>query len=249
MRFANPVNLPRVFIIDNDITDCQSMCKSLFSAGYEAAFSTDVQESLTSLLQNPPHCLIINAILPKVSGYAICRQVRTIYSYNVLPIIVMSTSNTALDQNYSFKMGGNYYLPKPFGEDALLKAVQKMLPAFSPTAATTKTSPSPVSQIIAPKTSREIAVPTLMPYRRDEGDIMLQNNPFARTFAVIDVPLQSLYNLIDGRKNIQKLAEIMQLDLQSTLKLLKTLWKQQRIMFYDEKKRSVKDVSFFDSIN
>ena len=249
MKSARPVNLPHIFIIDNNITHCQSMCKSLLSAGYRANFSTDGQSGLASVLQNPPHCLIINGFLQKISGYAICRHVRTIYTSHVLPIVMMSASNTSLDHNYSFKVGGNYYLPKPFSEDTLLQIVQKMLPTFTPATITTQTLPPPISQIVVPQTTRETAVSTLIPYRRDEGDMMLQNNPFARASIITDTPLHRLHDLIDGRRNIQNLAEIMQLDLQSTLKLLKMLWKQQKIVFYDEKRSPIKDISFFNGIH
>jgi len=49
-----------------------------------------------------------------------------------------------------------------------------------------------------------------------------------------DKSARRLYSLIDGQRNIQMLAEIIQLDLPATLQLLKTLWRQHYIAFYDE---------------
>ncbi len=248
MNSANLVNTPRVFIIDDNIADCQFMGKCLLQAGYRADFATDSREGLASILQNPPQCLIINVILPGSSGYAICRQVRTMYPSSALPIIALSTKNTSLDQNYSFRMGANYYLPKPFTAEILLQTVQKMLPAFSPMSAQTPMPRPPTPQPIAPKTAIPQTLPTLIPYRQNETDIMLQNSPFARTSIIADRQLRYLYTLIDGNKTIRDLAEMMQLDLPSTLKLLKTLWQQQHIAFYDAKRRPFRDVSFFNEI-
>jgi CheY-like chemotaxis protein len=245
MKYANPAS---IFIIDDSITDCHFMVTRLSQAGYRVAFSTDGQEGLANIVQRPPHCLIINVILSGLSGYAVCRHVRTIHALDTIPIIALSTKNTSLDQNYSFKMGANHYLPKPFTEHALLQAVQKMLPDFSPTSLKTPVLPPLTSQPIPPKPVIPLTVSMLIPYRQDEIDIMLQNNPFARASAMKDGQVRRLYALIDGKKTIKDLAEMSQLDMQATLKILKTLWQQQQIAFYDTKRRPFKDTSIFDNI-
>jgi CheY-like chemotaxis protein len=248
MKSFYALTLPRIFIIDNSLADCRFMSKSLSRAGYRANFATDGQEGLTSILQNPPHCLIINVLLPQLSSYAICRHIRTLYPSNTLPIIAIGTKNTLLDQNYSSKTGINYYLSKPFSEDVLLQTVQKMLPDFSPISMMSPIAPTPIPQSITPKEPIYPLISTLIPYRQDEIDIMLQNNPFARASIIKDGQLRHLYALIDGDKTIQELAQLMHLDLQSILKFLKALWKQQHIAFYDAKRHPFNDMSLFDNI-
>jgi CheY-like chemotaxis protein len=242
------VNLPRIFIIDGNGADCHFISQSLLRAGYRADFSTDGQNGLANILQNPPQCLIINAILPGRSGYAICRHIRTIYSHDALPIILMSTTNTSLDQNYSFRVGANHRLLKPFTENELLQAVQKVLPAFFSVTQTAQ-MPSSISQPVAPKAALPPSVSALIPYRQTEADMTLQDNAFVRSSIITDQQQRRLYELIDDRKTIQNLAELIRLDLQSTLRLLKILWKQQHIAFRDAKGRIFKDASILDDAN
>ncbi len=239
------INLPRIFIIDDDVTDCHFMSQCLARAGYRTDFSTDGREGLANILQNVPQCLIINVILPGRSGYAICRHLRTIYSHNTLPIIAVSTTNTSLDQNYAFKIGVNHYLLKPFTEEVLVQTVRRVLPKLSPIVMATQILPPPM----VPNAPASLMMSTLIPYRQDEVDMMLRDNPFARASVITDRQLRRLYALIDGGKTVQDLAELIQQDLQSTLRLLKALWRQQHIAFYDMNGHTLKDMSIFDSIN
>lgn len=236
---------PYIFIIDDSMTDCRLMSDSLLRAGYTVDFATNGREGLIRALENPPHCVILDVILPDLNGYAICRQMRANRQFSTIPIILISTKNTPLDQNYALRMGANYYLVKPFSEEALLQTIQKMLPGL-PLAARTQTRPQAVPQSDSARASISQEQYTLVPYRQNEDDIMLRSNPFMGAAIASDKHLRRLYAAIDGHKNIQELTEIIELDLQSTLKLLKTLWQQQYIVFYDKTRQPLKNVPIFD---
>ncbi len=246
MKPRNRIGSPSIFIIDDSITDCQWMSNSLQRAGCKVDFATDGRKGLTNVMENPPQCLILSVILPGISGYAICRQVRAVEQYGNIPIIIIGTKNTPLDQKYSLKMGANCYLVKPFSEEVLLQTVKKILPGLPFAAMAHMLSPLvPQSDIPGVSTSQEEY--TLIPCHPNEADIMLRRNPFANSVIMSDRHLHRLYAAIDGHRNIQELAETTQLDLQSTVKLLKTLWQEQNIVFYDKKRRILKEISLFNS--
>ncbi len=245
MQPSHRIGSPRIFIIDGSITDCFLMHNILQRAGCKVDFTTDNREGLTSVLEDPPQCLILDTSLPGTSGYAICRYIRATDQYYTVPIIIVSTKNTLLDQKYSLRMGANSFLAKPFSEEALLQTVKQLLPGFSLTAVA-RTPPLFTPQ---PDTSETLMEKyTLIPYRLNEDEILLRRNPFTSSIIVSDRHLRRLYAAINGHKNVQELAKMVQLDLQTTLKLLKILWQQQQIAFYDRNQRPLKDVSIFDSI-
>jgi twitching motility two-component system response regulator PilH len=264
----------RIYIVNDSISECHMMSNSLSQAGYKVEFATNGRDGLYAVLQVPPNCLILNDVLAGTSGFAIARQVRAIPAFQTVPIIIIGIQNTLINQKYAFKMGANSYLAKPFSTEALVQTVKQMVPT-SPQPIPSPPSNSqplarPISQPIARPThsqplpplppssfspeprqtpSGALAASTLIPYRPNEVDTMLQSNPFARSSIMADKNARRLYALIDGQKNIGTLAEIMQLDLPVTLQLLKTLWKQQHIAFYDEKHHSLKNTAFLEDTN
>lgn len=257
MRSAHIISPPRIFIIDSNIADCNFMSTTLLNAGYRVNFATDGQIELPDILKNPPQCLIINSILPVMSGYAICRHIRTVYPHSQVPIIIVSSQYTSLDQNYSFRVGANYYLAKPFTGNDLLQAVHKILPDFYPSyPSPSSIHPSsgiqkPLHGVTTPHAEKTILtedIYTFIPYRQKEDDIFLNKNPFARTSLIPDGKARQIYAIIDGTRNIQELASIAQLDLVSILQILKMLWKLQHIAFFDANRRPIQDMTLFEHI-
>jgi len=238
---------PRIFIIDDSITDCRLMSNSLQQAGYRVDFAIDGRQGLTSVLEHPPQCLILDVILPGTSGYAICRHLRQVDQHHTIPIIIISTKNTPLDEKYSLKLGANCFLAKPFSEEQLLRKVEMMLPQFSRVAAA-QTIPLTVTSNNTSEGFTSSPEYALIPYHQAENDIMLRRSPFTGSAIVSDKQLSRLYSAINGHRSVQDLTKIVQLDIQATLKLLKTLWQQQRIAFYDAKRNPLKVISIFDTI-
>jgi two-component system, chemotaxis family, response regulator PixH len=245
MKPSHWIGSPSIFIIDSSIADCRLMSIILQRAGCKVDFTVDGREGLIRVLEDPPQCLILDATLPGTSGYAICRHIRAVDQHYTIPIIIVSAKNTPLDQKYSLRMGANSFLAKPISEEALLQTVKKLLPGFS-LAAMVQTRPPFISQ---PGTSEALAEKyTLIPHRLNEDEILLRRNPFASSNFVSDKHLRRLYAVINGRRNVQELAEMVQLDPQATLKLLKTLWQQQQIAFHDRIQQPLKELSLLDNI-
>lgn len=237
-------NAPRVFIIDDSATDCLLMSNSLQRAGYEVSMATDGREGLRSVLANPPQSLILDVVLPGMNGYAICRHLRAVDPHHIIPIVVVSTKRTLLDQNYVLSLGADRYLAKPFTGEMLVQTIGEVLPA-SLRAIVTQTRRQAVPQHDALEELTRSGMRTLIPYRLPEANILRVSNPFADSAVMTDKQIRRLYAAIDGYKTVQDLSYMMHLDLQATLKLLKTLWQQQRIAFYDTEQRPLKGTPEF----
>ena len=85
---------------------------------------------------------------------------------------------------------------------------------------------------------------TFVPRRRNQADILLSSNPFARQLTIGDEHARRLYNAIDNQRTVQDIAAMMQISLQTTLKLLEILWRQQYIEFYSVQGGSFKEIDF-----
>lgn len=120
-------NTPKVLIVDDSASSSQFMSQALRKAGYQVITAADGNEGLQKTFQERPHCLVLDVVLPGVSGYGICRQLRAVDPQHTLPIIMVSSKSTRMDQTWGLRQGADRYLPKPFTEEELVQTVQEVM--------------------------------------------------------------------------------------------------------------------------
>ena len=118
---------PKVLIVDDSITTCLFMARALEKAGYRVITAANGNEGWTKAMQERPHCLVLDVVLPGMSGFSLCRQLRAIDPQRSLSIIMVSTKNTPLDSSWGLRQGADRYLPKPFSEETLVQTVNEVL--------------------------------------------------------------------------------------------------------------------------
>src|SRR5437763_15991453 len=120
-------NSAKVLIIDDSSTFCLIMASALERAGFQVLIAIDGNEGLAKAIQERPHCVIIDVVLPGISGFGLCRQLRALDPHKNLSIIMVSTKNTSLDHSWGIRQGADRYLPKPFSDEALVHTVEEVL--------------------------------------------------------------------------------------------------------------------------
>ena len=121
------VTSPKVLVIDDSATSSLFITQTLRKAGYHVITAVNGNEGLTKALQERPHCLILDVVLPGVSGFGVCRQLRALDPQHSLSIIMVSSKSTQLDQSWGLRQGADRYLPKPFTEEILLHTIEEVL--------------------------------------------------------------------------------------------------------------------------
>jgi DNA-binding response OmpR family regulator len=71
--------------------------------------------------------LILDIMMPKVTGYHILETLRKDPRTSFMPVIILSAKDSARDQKYGYKLGASIYLTKPFQPERLVKNVATML--------------------------------------------------------------------------------------------------------------------------
>ena len=120
-------NSAKVLVIDDSTTLCLIMARALEKAGYQVIIASNGNEGLVKALQERPHCVIIDVVLPGISGFGLCRQLRALDPQRNLSIIMVSTKNTSLDHSWGLRQGADRYLPKPFSNETLVQIVEEVL--------------------------------------------------------------------------------------------------------------------------
>ncbi|HLI87710.1 MAG TPA: response regulator [Ktedonobacteraceae bacterium] len=216
------IGAPKILIIDDSTTSCFYMAQALQKAGYNVITASDGREGMMKLLQEHPQCLILDVILPGISGFALCRQLRTQDALRSLPIIMVSSKNTAIDQSWGLRQGANRYLSKPFTEETLVQAVEEVLPAYvRPVVAAGQVPPQRASATAAK--SEALPLQMLIPRLKDSSQIDWAS--------ITDRQARLLCAAIDGRRNIESLCVITQLGLTEVINTLRLLLVQRYIEF------------------
>jgi DNA-binding response OmpR family regulator len=118
---------PKILIVDDSATTCLFMARALQKVGYQVITASNGHEGWTKAMQERPHCLVLDVVLPGMSGFSLCRQLRAVDPQRSLSIIMVSTKNTPLDSNWGIRQGADRYLSKPFSEETLVQTVNEVL--------------------------------------------------------------------------------------------------------------------------
>ena len=226
---------PKVLVIDDSATVCLFMASALEKAGYQVIIATDGREGLMKALQERPDCLVLDVVLPGVSGFDVCRQLRARDPLRRLPIIMVSVKDTPLDQNWGLGQGADRYLPKPFSEETLVQLVKEVLserfrPPWTQRIAVVN-PPSP------PREEPSLTLNKLIPHRSEDANLMSSSNPLSRSVVISDKQARRLYAAIDGQKNVEELCMVIHLDVKQAPKVLQLLLDQQLIHLYGPGRR------------
>ncbi len=120
-------NAPKVLVVDDSATLCLIMARTLEKAGYQVITASNGKDGLAKALRERPHCVVLDVVLPGISGFGLCRQLRALDPQRNLSIIMVSTKSSSIDQTWGLRQGADRYLPKPFSEEALVRTVGEVI--------------------------------------------------------------------------------------------------------------------------
>ena len=115
----------KIFCVDDSPTLCQQMGKVLIEAGYQYSSTQDPVKALQLVIEEKPDFIFIDLIMPVVSGYELCSQIRRMDAFKETPIVLFS--GNALDNLRSKMAGADDTLTKPIAPKLLLATVDAWL--------------------------------------------------------------------------------------------------------------------------
>lgn len=120
-------NAPTVLVVDDSWTELSIIAAPLYANGFQVLTAVDGDEAIEKALMNKPSCIILDVVLPKQSGFQVCRKLRATDACHTTPIILLSSKNTPQDRHWGIQQGANIYLTKPFQPDELVASVRSLL--------------------------------------------------------------------------------------------------------------------------
>ncbi len=117
----------RIMVADDELVNLQVLINHLTLGGYEVDIAKNGLDTLNRIDQKEYDLLILDIMMPKMSGYEVCRQIRVKYSLTELPVLMLTAKNQLDDRITAFELGANDYLTKPFEREELLARVKTLV--------------------------------------------------------------------------------------------------------------------------
>jgi DNA-binding response OmpR family regulator len=117
----------RVLVIDDDPAALRLTGYIFQRAGYEVHEAANGIEGLAKAEEVKPDLVILDVMMPDVSGLEVCQQLRARSGTAQLPIIMLSAKGQVNDKISGFQAGADDYVPKPVAPEELLVRARALL--------------------------------------------------------------------------------------------------------------------------
>jgi DNA-binding response OmpR family regulator len=117
-------NLATVLVVDDEATVRRVLQMRLELAGYRVICAEDGEQALTVFHEEQPDLVVLDVMLPKLDGFAVCRRLR---AESCVPIIFLSALDAITERVSGLDLGADDYLPKPFSPKELEARISTIL--------------------------------------------------------------------------------------------------------------------------
>ena len=114
-------------IADNEANQLELMSFNLSNAGYSIIKATNGKEAIELIENHSPDLIILDWMMPKMSGIDVCRTLRSRSETKQIPIIILSARSEDSDKSLGLDTGADDYISKPFSPKELISRVKALL--------------------------------------------------------------------------------------------------------------------------
>lgn len=123
---------PYIMIAEDEDSVVELLRYNLERQGYEIAAAHDGEEAMVMIEERVPDLLLLDWMLPKVSGIEICRRVRNGAETANLPIIMLTARSEETDRIRGLDTGADDYVSKPFSTTELMARIRAVMRRIRP---------------------------------------------------------------------------------------------------------------------
>ena len=122
----------KILIIEDDVATRTLLKMILAPEGYDVLSAEDGDSGLKTALREMPRLIIVDIMMPNVSGWDVLAALRRDPALQHIPILICSVKDSKFDINMGFRLGADAFLAKPFKPEVLRDKVKKLLERPAP---------------------------------------------------------------------------------------------------------------------
>ncbi len=112
----------KILVVEDDSAILTGLVDLLKDEGYRVCSATDGEEALRIYTEEGPQLILLDIMIPELSGYDVCREIRKTDS--LTPILILTAKGQEVDKVVGLELGADDYIVKPFGVNELLARIR-----------------------------------------------------------------------------------------------------------------------------
>jgi DNA-binding response OmpR family regulator len=117
----------KILVVDDEADMRRIISVRLEINGYNVITADDGEEALEKTKKERPDLIVLDLMLPKISGFEVCRMLKFDKQYKEIPIMILSALDQQADREKAAKCGADAYFIKPFDLELLIKKTKDLL--------------------------------------------------------------------------------------------------------------------------
>lgn len=120
-------NRARILIVDDNETNVELICMHLKPFDYDLIKAYDGDEALQMIQEEAPDLILLDLMMPRISGYEVCQKVKENPTTAFIPIIIITALRELDDKIKAMELGADDFLIKPFNKIELVTRIKSLL--------------------------------------------------------------------------------------------------------------------------
>lgn len=117
----------RILVVDDEAAQREIIVYNLEAAGFEVMSADNGEDAVLMVQEEHPNLIVLDWMMPKLSGLEVCRQLRSNKETKAIPIILLSARSEDVDKVRGLEIGADDYVSKPFSVVELMARINAQL--------------------------------------------------------------------------------------------------------------------------
>ncbi|MDM8518414.1 response regulator [Anaerolineales bacterium HSG6] len=117
----------KILVVDDEVNIVVSLEFLVKRAGYELRTANNGEQALAQVAQFEPDLILLDVMMPKISGFEVCRRIRMNSAWQHIKIIMLTAKGREVEMTKGLDLGADAYVIKPFSTKELMAEIKKHL--------------------------------------------------------------------------------------------------------------------------